>query len=934
MPAELVLLLGLAVSAVGGDASSVNALTPSAPAFVDCGNLDKLSCELWSHLCSLMPGKECGERKAPCSKTGESRKADMDWTPRAGGGGGGPSKNPCDDAGFGWWAGEMALNEEGVCCAFNAKEKTQSFETLLLPTFFFPGAGAQEGGVPLNGILNWTLLAAQPKLRVIDFGRQPGLQGSLPRTQSEYPKQLEALRISGATSPTFTRGLLKGPIPAFLFNVESPMKSIDFSFTSLSGHAPQTLPRAVRECSGFPSSSGGGPGGGGPGGDTGGEPTCCDLRGTLLDCATDDALAFCRLGEVSTATSQPDPHGPHGGIVVTNKTLPKCVNGTTEKYLPQCLAELEVLCGKQKATHGQHQCEVCISALNPGPADCASPDLTTKAKWCTLEHPHRNGLRNGLDLPTGPDCKVGSRVFDYYWWCSTAIAPTFAPTPGGPTLPPAANIPGILPPGWNPANTPASLVLIVIVTGALATLGMFIGATIAVRRMRSRAEPGSLCFAGRGGRRDSGRRGTPLLDYADDDDEHVSTMSNDDLKSKLGDLLIPASQVEVGRKIAAGGMGEVRIGRLGGEAVVLKATFDQLVHGEEETFWHEAKMLERIRHPRVVHFYGVTQVPMRTMAGRLDEGRMRFFLVMEYLERGSIVDNVKRGQYDLVESFMDHAKQLASTVAWLHLRGIVHRDIKPGNVLLDASGGIKLCDLGVSRYLPGSATELFGQASNATASQRETYGSATMTINIGTVKCVPSFSSSSSSSSSSPILPLFSSPRSSSPRSSTLAFSRQHFRYMPPELLSFGFGDEAPPDLQFASTAASPASALPASPLHHSTFDATAAAAAAATPAAEADLEVASSSDPQDGVGCDSQDLRQLISSHGSQTYPPYVPDAQGVARYDGKAWDVYAMGACAVLGFLFFVRSTSYKCCCSFLSFSLLLSHNMPFNSRLQVWC
>jgi hypothetical protein len=157
---------------------------------------------------------------------------------------------------------------------------------------------------------------------------------------------------------------------------------------------------------------------------------------------------------------------------------------------------------------------------------------------------------------------------------------------------------------------------------------------------------------------------------------------------------------------------------------------------------------------------------------------------------------------------------------------------------------------------------------------------------------------------------------------------------MPPELLSFGFGDEAPPDLQFASTAASPASALPASPLHHSTFDATAAAAAAATPAAEADLEVASSSDPQDGVGCDSQDLRQLISSHGSQTYPPYVPDAQGVARYDGKAWDVYAMGACAVLGFLFFVRSTSYKCCCSFLSFSLLLSHNMPFNSRLQVWC
>ena len=80
--------------------------------------------------------------------------------------------------------------------------------------------------------------------------------------------------------------------------------------------------------------------------------------------------------------------------------------------------------------------------------------------------------------------------------------------------------------------------------------------------------------------------------------------------------------------------------------------------------------------------------------------------------------------------------QLAATLDWMHSQGVVHRDIKPGNVLVDAQGDVKLCDLGLARMQPG----LVGRRSAGAAASAVADLSAVrdvMTTNLGSVEFMP-----------------------------------------------------------------------------------------------------------------------------------------------------------------------------------------------------
>jgi len=97
----------------------------------------------------------------------------------------------------------------------------------------------------------------------------------------------------------------------------------------------------------------------------------------------------------------------------------------------------------------------------------------------------------------------------------------------------------------------------------------------------------------------------------------------------------------------------------------------------------EAKLAARVSHPHVVQVFDV---------GR-DQGR--HFLVMEYVEGTSLRELLEQGPMDerrALEIIRDVAKGLGES----HAHNIIHRDIKPGNIILDVSGSPKLSDLGIA----------------------------------------------------------------------------------------------------------------------------------------------------------------------------------------------------------------------------------------------
>lgn len=105
-----------------------------------------------------------------------------------------------------------------------------------------------------------------------------------------------------------------------------------------------------------------------------------------------------------------------------------------------------------------------------------------------------------------------------------------------------------------------------------------------------------------------------------------------------------------------------------------------------ERFRREARNVASLSHPNVVaiHDWGETEDGF-------------YYLVMEYVPGGTIKDLLDREGPLPAERAVDVAIQTARALEVAHGRGLVHRDIKPHNVLLDASGGVKVTDFGMAR---------------------------------------------------------------------------------------------------------------------------------------------------------------------------------------------------------------------------------------------
>jgi hypothetical protein len=158
-----------------------------------------------------------------------------------------------------------------------------------------------------------------------------------------------------------------------------------------------------------------------------------------------------------------------------------------------------------------------------------------------------------------------------------------------------------------------------------------------------------------------------------------------------------ANRYRMGRQLGAGGMARVvaahdlRLDRAVAIKLVPVAGIDR---AGRERFVREARSSARFTHPNAVAVYD---------AG---EGDGYLYLVMELVDGPSLATRLAdEGRLDTPEALRITDRVLAALGA-AHAAGIVHRDVKPGNILLSSSGGVKLADFGIAKRLDDMASDL------------------------------------------------------------------------------------------------------------------------------------------------------------------------------------------------------------------------------------
>ena len=145
---------------------------------------------------------------------------------------------------------------------------------------------------------------------------------------------------------------------------------------------------------------------------------------------------------------------------------------------------------------------------------------------------------------------------------------------------------------------------------------------------------------------------------------------------------------EVLSRLGAGGMGEVwraRDSRLG-RTVALKILPDAFTSDGDRLgrFENEAQILASLNHPHIAALYGLEQLEGRSV------------LVMELAEGEDLAARLARGPLS-VEETIAIARQIAEALEEAHRKGVIHRDLKPGNVMVSGEGKVKVLDFGLAK---------------------------------------------------------------------------------------------------------------------------------------------------------------------------------------------------------------------------------------------
>ena len=169
---------------------------------------------------------------------------------------------------------------------------------------------------------------------------------------------------------------------------------------------------------------------------------------------------------------------------------------------------------------------------------------------------------------------------------------------------------------------------------------------------------------------------------------------------------------EVGHLLGYGGMAEVHLGRdvRLGRRVALKILRSDLARDPsfQSRFRREAQSAGSLNHPSIVAVYdtGEDRVPAANGGTEVVP-----FIVMEYVEGRTLREILNTETRLEAGRAMEIVAEICSALDFSHRHGIIHRDIKPGNVMITKTGAVKVMDFGIARAIADEAATMTQTAS-------------------------------------------------------------------------------------------------------------------------------------------------------------------------------------------------------------------------------
>ena len=147
---------------------------------------------------------------------------------------------------------------------------------------------------------------------------------------------------------------------------------------------------------------------------------------------------------------------------------------------------------------------------------------------------------------------------------------------------------------------------------------------------------------------------------------------------------------QIHQHLGSGGMGDVYLAidtRLGRQ-VALKFLPSELTSEEEmlRRFQEEARTASALNHPNILTIYDIGEI-----GGD-------HFIASEYIDGVTLRTALNRGAIDVARA-LDIATQVASALAQAHTAGVIHRDLKPGNIMIRQDGYVKVIDFGLAKLV-------------------------------------------------------------------------------------------------------------------------------------------------------------------------------------------------------------------------------------------